>query len=122
MAAQQTSPEHLLTPAEVAALVFVDPKTVSRWAQRGKIPSTRTLGGHRRFRRSDVQALMPRQRRSGDVVVAEAVASFAAVRAAAAAQAAAAAPATPPMTEQSYDLMMVPESTMPPVTAPNNTP
>jgi predicted small lipoprotein YifL len=33
-----------------------------------------------------------------------------------------AAPATPPMTEQSYDLMMVPESTMPPVTAPNNTP
>ncbi len=40
----------------------------------------------------------------------------------AAAQAAAAAPATPPMTEQSYDLMMVPESTMPPVAAPNNTP
>lgn len=31
-------------------------------------------------------------------------------------------PATPPMTEQSYDLMMVPESVMPPVTAPNNTP
>ncbi len=33
-----------------------------------------------------------------------------------------AAPATPPTTEPSYDLMMVPESTMPSVTAPNNTP
>ncbi|MCS4510098.1 LPS translocon maturation chaperone LptM [Xylophilus ampelinus] len=33
-----------------------------------------------------------------------------------------AAPATPPTTEQSYDLMMVPESTMPSVTAPHNTP
>lgn len=58
MAAQQAPRERLLTPAEVAALVFVDPKTVSRWARKGKIPSTRTPGGHRRFRRSDVQALM----------------------------------------------------------------
>ena len=46
----QTPPEQLLTPAEVAALVFVDPKTVSRWARAGKIPFTRTPGGHRRFR------------------------------------------------------------------------
>ena len=62
MAAQQAQPEHLLTPAEVAALVFVDPKTVSRWATAGKIPSQRTPGGHRRFRSSDVQALMPKDR------------------------------------------------------------
>jgi excisionase family DNA binding protein len=60
MTAQPTPPEHLLTPAEVAALVFVDPKTVSRWAQSGKIPSVRTPGGHRRFRTSDVQAIMTR--------------------------------------------------------------
>lgn len=44
----------LMTPAEVAALFRVDPKTVARWADSGKIPSIRTLGGHRRFRRSDV--------------------------------------------------------------------
>ena len=36
MAAQQAPSEHLLTPAEVAALVFVDPKTVSRWATAGR--------------------------------------------------------------------------------------
>lgn len=36
--------DRLLTPAEVAALVFVDPKTVSRWASAGKIPATRTVG------------------------------------------------------------------------------
>lgn len=62
MAAEQAHPEHLLTPAEVAALVFVDPKTVSRWATAGKIPSQRTPGGHRRFRSSDVEALMPKDR------------------------------------------------------------
>lgn len=44
----------LMTPAEVAALFRVDPKTVARWSDSGKIPSIRTLGGHRRFRRSDV--------------------------------------------------------------------
>src|SRR4051812_6550939 len=58
MAAQKAPTEHLLTPADVAALVFVDPKTVSRWASKGKIPAMRTPGGHRRFRFSDVQALM----------------------------------------------------------------
>ncbi|HST46973.1 BldC family transcriptional regulator [Jatrophihabitans sp.] len=58
MAAQKAPTEHLLTPADVAALVFVDPKTVSRWASKGKIAFMRTPGGHRRFRFSDVQALM----------------------------------------------------------------
>lgn len=61
----QTPHERLLTPAEVAALVYVDPKTVSRWATAGKIPFTRTLGGHRRFRRSDVQALLSTQHAQG---------------------------------------------------------
>jgi excisionase family DNA binding protein len=60
MTAVQASGERLLTPAEVAALVFVDPKTVSRWASAGKIASTRTPGGHRRFRHSDVEALLPK--------------------------------------------------------------
>lgn len=40
--------ETLLTPAEVAALFRVDPKTVTRWAKAGKLSSIRTLGGHRR--------------------------------------------------------------------------
>ena len=44
-----TDPDALLTPAEVAALFRVTPKTITRWAEAGKLPAIRTLGGHRRF-------------------------------------------------------------------------
>ena len=50
--------ERLLTPGEVAALFRVDPKTVTRWAASGRISSIRTPGGHRRFRESEVRALL----------------------------------------------------------------
>ena len=50
----------LLTPAEVAALFRVDPKTVTRWAQQGKLHSIRTLGGHRRYSEAEVQAFLHR--------------------------------------------------------------
>jgi excisionase family DNA binding protein len=50
--------DELLTPAEVARIFRVDPKTVSRWAIAGKIDSVRTLGGHRRFYRSEVERAM----------------------------------------------------------------
>lgn len=48
----------LLTPAEVAAMFRVDPKTVTRWAKAGKLTSIRTLGGHRRYREAEVRALL----------------------------------------------------------------
>jgi excisionase family DNA binding protein len=48
----------LLTPAEVASLFRVDPKTVTRWAKSGKLTSIRTLGGHRRYKESEVKALL----------------------------------------------------------------
>jgi len=54
--------ERLLTPGEVASLFRVDPKTVTRWAAAGRISSIRTPGGHRRFRESEVRALL----RGGD--------------------------------------------------------
>jgi excisionase family DNA binding protein len=50
--------EKLLTPAEVASLFRVDPKTVTRWAKAGKLSSIRTLGGHRRYKESEVKALL----------------------------------------------------------------
>ena len=50
--------ERLLTPAEVAAMFRVDPKTVTRWAKAGKLSSIRTLGGHRRYRASEVRSLL----------------------------------------------------------------
>ena len=49
--------DHLLTPSEVAGLFRVDPKTVTRWAKKGKISSIRTLGGHRRYRASEIRTL-----------------------------------------------------------------
>jgi excisionase family DNA binding protein len=48
----------LLTPSEVAALFRVDPKTVTRWAQQGKLHSIRTLGGHRRYSEVEIQAFL----------------------------------------------------------------
>lgn len=48
----------LLTPAEVAKMFHVDPKTVTRWAQAGKLTYMRTLGGHRRYRRDEVVELL----------------------------------------------------------------
>ena len=50
--------EVLLTPSEVASLFRVDPKTVTRWAKSGKLTSIRTLGGHRRYKQSEVKALL----------------------------------------------------------------
>lgn len=50
--------EMLLTPAEVASMFRVDPKTVTRWAKAGKLTSIKTLGGHRRYKESEVKALL----------------------------------------------------------------
>jgi excisionase family DNA binding protein len=61
MSVNGTEAEHLLTPAEVAALFRVDPKTVTRWAKAGKLSSIRTLGGHRRYRSAEVHALLQSQ-------------------------------------------------------------
>jgi excisionase family DNA binding protein len=54
----QGQTEVLLTPSEVAKLFRVDPKTVTRWARAGKITAIRTLGGHRRYRQSEVLVLL----------------------------------------------------------------
>ena len=52
------APEALLTPSEVAALFRVNPKTVTRWARAGKLTAIRTLGGHRRFRASEIRRIL----------------------------------------------------------------
>ncbi|WP_109506919.1 BldC family transcriptional regulator [Nocardioides speluncae] len=48
----------LMTPAEVAALFRVDPKTVGRWARAGKLSYVTTAGGHRRFFRDQVMEML----------------------------------------------------------------
>jgi excisionase family DNA binding protein len=52
---EQLRRDDLLTPAEVAVLFRVSSKTVSRWARADKITAVRTLGGHRRFRTSEIE-------------------------------------------------------------------
>jgi excisionase family DNA binding protein len=57
MVSQPTEPRYLRT-AQVAELLHVSPKTVSRWAQEGRLPYLRTLGGHRRYPDAEIQALV----------------------------------------------------------------
>jgi excisionase family DNA binding protein len=55
----QIKPDNrLLTPAEVAAMLRVDPKTVTRWARGGKLSSIRTPGGHRRYSEREVRGFL----------------------------------------------------------------
>jgi excisionase family DNA binding protein len=65
MQSNLSNQEVLLTPAEVAALFRVDPKTVTRWAKAGKLTAIRTLGGHRRYRQSEVLGLLKANQTSG---------------------------------------------------------
>jgi excisionase family DNA binding protein len=48
------APSYLL-PAEVADILHVSPKTVSRWAKEGKLPFMKTLGGHRRYPEAEIR-------------------------------------------------------------------
>ena len=62
MAAQASSkaagtyPSYLRT-AQVAEILYVSPKTVSRWAKEGKLPFLKTLGGHRRYPEAEIRGL-----------------------------------------------------------------
>src|SRR5260370_17121242 len=45
-----------LSLSEAADMLGMHPATVRLWADRNELPSRRTNGGHRRFRRSDIEA------------------------------------------------------------------
>jgi excisionase family DNA binding protein len=46
-----------LTRSEVAEIFQVSPSTITRWAEAGKLPSVKTLGGHRRYEARAVMEL-----------------------------------------------------------------
>ena len=50
--------DELLTPAEAARKLGVTPNTVTRWSRAGKISAIQTMGGHRRFRRSEIERVL----------------------------------------------------------------
>jgi excisionase family DNA binding protein len=55
----KTAPKvpHYLRVAEVADILHVSPKTVSGWAKEGKLPFSKTLGGHRRYPAGEIRQL-----------------------------------------------------------------
>lgn len=59
-----TTEDKLLKPGEVAGIMRVDPKTVTRWAKAGKITYITTPGGHKRFRESEVRKMLGEETKS----------------------------------------------------------
>lgn len=57
MKRSQDPGKRLLTRTEVAQIFGVSPATVTRWGESGKLPSVRTLGGHRRYEAEVVMRL-----------------------------------------------------------------
>jgi excisionase family DNA binding protein len=55
-----TAPDELLTPAEAARRLGVTPNTVTRWSRAGKISAIQTIGGHRRYRGSEIDRVLRR--------------------------------------------------------------
>lgn len=55
MSSNSPRPDDVITLPEAARLLGVGPTTLKRWSDQGRIPHTRTPGGHRRFLRSVVQ-------------------------------------------------------------------
>lgn len=49
--------ERLLRTSDVALLFQVSERTVSEWARRGRVPSVRTPGGHRRYPAEQIRHL-----------------------------------------------------------------
>jgi excisionase family DNA binding protein len=53
----QSPPALLLTPGEAADILRVDPSTLREWVRRDKLECVTLPGGHRRYRRADIERL-----------------------------------------------------------------
>lgn len=51
-----TEKKHLLTTREVGEILRVNHRTIAKWADAGHLPTLKTVGGHRRFRRDALAA------------------------------------------------------------------
>lgn len=54
----QPAPGDLLTSHEAAEIIGVSVRSLYRWEESGDITPARTPGGHRRYLRADVEALL----------------------------------------------------------------
>ena len=58
-------PNDWLSLSDVAGLLGIHPSTVRNWSDQGVLPVHRTQGGHRRYRRGEIELWMQSQRASG---------------------------------------------------------
>lgn len=56
-----------LSLSEAADILGVHPGTVRNWADKGYLPVSRTIGGHRRFRRDEIQLWKHTQESNGNI-------------------------------------------------------
>lgn len=61
--------ERFLRTSQVAMMLQVSPKTVSRWAKEGRLPYMATLGGHRRFPEAEIHRLTEDLNRSAEQIL-----------------------------------------------------
>ena len=57
---------NVISISEAAELCQVTPETIRRWVDQGEIPSTRTLGGHRRINLKDFQDFLKKRNMAPD--------------------------------------------------------
>lgn len=53
--AERDQPSEWVSLGEAAQIIGVHPATIRNWAEQGELPYRRTPGGHRRFRRADLE-------------------------------------------------------------------
>jgi excisionase family DNA binding protein len=58
-------PYEFISLKDAAAIIGVHPSTVRSWTDKGILPAHRTAGGHRRYRRADVELWAEHARRGG---------------------------------------------------------
>ncbi len=55
-----------LTAGQAAAMMGVSPRTIVKWSKEGKLPHQMTLGGHRRYMRHQIQAILEKNTSSAE--------------------------------------------------------
>jgi excisionase family DNA binding protein len=63
--------DDLLKPREVAELFGVRTTTIARWAREGRLSPLRTPGGHRRYSRASLRALLADARAADEPAAAD---------------------------------------------------
>ena len=50
--------QELISPAQAAKMLGVSITTLRNWEKAGKIKCIKTLGGHRRYKRSEIEQIL----------------------------------------------------------------